>query len=56
MPYAKFYLFLFVVCVVALVITVWFVPLGLVANVIIKVTLAYLAILFGRWLLGGRNL
>jgi hypothetical protein len=41
---------LFVVCVLALVVVVWLVPqvpLSLVIKVIIKVTLAYLAICWG---------
>ena len=55
----KIYFLLFVVCVLALVVVVWLVPqvpLSLVVKVIIKVTLAYLAILFGLWLFGRRHL
>ena len=54
----KIYLLLLVVCVLALV-AVWLVPQipwSLVARVIIKVTLAYLVILFGLWLFGRRHL
>ena len=52
----KIYMLLFLVC--ALVIAViWLVPvpLSLVIKVIIKVTLAYLIILFGLWLFGRRH-
>jgi hypothetical protein len=53
------YLFLFVLCVIAVVVTVWLVPmvpLSLLSKVIIKVTLALLAFRFGIWLLGRKNL
>ena len=53
------YLFLFVLCVIAVVVTVWLAPmvaLSLMSNVIIKVTLALLAFRFGIWLLGRKNL
>ena len=53
------YLFLFVLCVIAVVVTVWLVPmvpLSLMSKVIIKVTLALLAFRFGIWLLGRKNL
>ena len=53
------YLFLFVLCVIAVVVTVWLVPmvpLSLMSKVIIKVTLALLAFRFGIWLLGRKKL
>jgi hypothetical protein len=53
------YLFLFLLCVIAVVVTVWLVPmvpLSLMSKVIIKVTLALLAFRFGIWLLGRKNL
>ena len=57
MPVAvKFYLFLFVVCVVVFLIAFRLGPLSVVIKVTIKVALAFLAIMIGRWLLGPRNL
>jgi len=57
MPVAvKFYLFLFVVCVVVFLIAVRLGPLSVVIKVTFKVALAFLAIMIGRWLLGPRNL
>jgi hypothetical protein len=57
MPVAvKFYLFLFVVCVVVFLIAVRLGPLSVMIKVTFKVALAFLAIMIGRWLLGPRNL
>ena len=52
----KFYLLLFVVCVVVFLIAVRLGPLSVVIKVTFKVALAFLAIMIGRWLLGPRNL
>ena len=52
MPYVlRFYLYLFVACVLATIISVWLAPLGLLVNLTVAFTAAYLWVIIGRRLL-----
>jgi len=57
MPYAlRFYIYLFVAGVVAVVVVRLLSPLGLLVNLIFAAVAAYLAIIIGRRVLGRKNL
>jgi hypothetical protein len=57
MSYAlHFYIYLFIADVVAVVISVWLSPFGLIVNLLFAFVLAYLTVVVGRWVLGGRHL
>jgi hypothetical protein len=57
MHYAtRFYIYIFVADVVAVVIAVWLSPFGLMVNLAFALVAAYLAVLIGRRRLGRTNL
>ena len=59
MPYAaKFYLYYFFVSVIAVVVLMRWVNSfdSILANLLFAAVYSYLAIIFGRWLLGRKNL
>ena len=57
MPYAlRFYVYLFVACVVSFVVAVWLSPLGLPVNLGFLLFAAYLTIVIGRRVLGRKYL
>jgi hypothetical protein len=57
MSYAlRFYIYLFVADVIAVVIAVWLSPFGLIVNLVFAFVLAYLTVVVGRWVLGQKNL
>jgi hypothetical protein len=57
MSYAlRFYIYLFVADVVAVVIAIWLSPFGLIVNLAFALVLAYLTVVLGRWVLGRKNL
>ena len=57
MPYAlRFYIYLFVACVLSVVVAVWLSPLGLLVNLGFALLAAHLTIIIGRWVLGRKNL
>ena len=57
MPYVlRFYIYLLVAGVVALVLALWLTPLGPIVNAVFAIVAAYLTIVIGRRVFGRKNL